>query len=207
MVKPKQSYPVINDNTLNEFKEYIEAIQSKEKERIAEASNNLRDYILDKVDKAIGKFYKNDIDLLKYGMNEMSISGRLAIYLQSEFEKLEGYYIDIEYYRLRVPKEKVRDIRSERIRCDILLHSRGHFNARVDNLLAIEIKMEISQDDGDSDLKRLAEFILPEKSDTPSNAVHSTLVGLFIRMGEDGYSLGLCTSLGYKERKVEIDNL
>lgn len=203
MTTPKLKYPEIKEDTLKEFKDYIEAIISKDNEKINNASESLKKYILSRVEIALNYFYENDLDLLRYGMNEMSVSGRLAMYLQREFKNLEGYYVDTEYYRLRVPLEKVKDLRKDRIRCDILLHARGHFDPRVDNLLAIEIKLEKSDEDGESDMKRLAEFVLPEKSDTPPNAINSTLVGLFLKIGEKGYSSGLFTSLGYTERKKD----
>lgn len=198
---PELEYPVCGDNILKEFKDYIEAIKSDRKEDIVKVSERMRSYILKKVDIALDKFYKNDIDLLKQGMNEMSVSGRLAMYLQKEFESFERYFVDIEYYRLRVPMEEVKDLRTDRIRCDIVFHSRGHFNPKVDNLLAIEIKLGNSKDDGTSDIKRLEDFVLPQSPETPLNAIHSTLVGLFIRMGEKGYSLVRCTAIGYIDKQ------
>ena len=79
----------------------------------------------------------------------------------NELNKLmdfKGYYVDTEYYRLKVPREKA-NLKNDRIRCDILFHSRGAYNSRIDNLLAIEAKMEDSTDDGEKDIKRLADFV------------------------------------------------
>lgn len=199
MVNPKQTYPSVSDSTNRYLKSYIETVQNGNAETIENVSKHLRDYILEKVDEAIKDFYNNDVDLLLTGMNEMTVSGRLAIYLQKRFEDFSAYYVDIEYYRLRVEKDKVRDKRKDRIRCDILLHTRGKYNARIDNLLAIEIKLEKSDDDGDSDLCRLAEFVIPEGPDTPENAVHSTLVGLFLRLGENRFDKVLVTPAGFTD--------
>ena len=51
-------------------------------------------------------------------------------------------------------------------------------------MLAIEAKLEDSTDDGGKDRSRLEEFVMPETKDTPEGAVHSTLVGLFLRFGK-----------------------
>jgi hypothetical protein len=52
-------------------------------------------------------------------------------------------------------------------------------------LLAIEAKLEGNTDDGGTDRSRLEDFVMPETEDTPEGAVHSTLVGLFLRFGEE----------------------
>ena len=116
-------------------------------------------------------------------MNEVTVCGRLAMYLQEEFKDFKGYYVDIEYYRLKVPRDNA-NLKKDRIRCDILFHSRGVYNSRVDNLLAIEAKMENNPDDGEEDRKRLVEFVMPGTKDAPEGVVHSTLVGLFLRFGD-----------------------
>lgn len=175
-----ETFPELREDDNRLLKSYVDAIQQNESvETIESASEKLRNYIISKVDEAIDKLYDNDIDLIKTGMNEMTLSGRLAFYLQRLFEDFHYYYVDVEYYRLKVNKGEVRDRRKDRIRCDILLHTRGKYHARVDNLLAIEIKLEKSDDDGNSDLNRLAEFVVPMRPDTPEGAIHSTLVGLF----------------------------
>lgn len=203
MTKVKDNKPEIIRGTSSVLKSYIKATRNERK--VVEASNNLRDYILSKANEAILRLYKEDIFLLKEKMNEVTICGRIAMYLQDFFKGFKGYYVDIEYYRLTKPKEEA-DLRTDRIRCDILLHSRCFYERRVDNLLAIEVKLEKSHDDGESDMKRLADFVTPERPDTSSDAVHSTLVGLFLRLDEQGYSSGLFTPQGYTQvSNVEIN--
>ena len=197
--KTNPNFPDTSNFSNERLKNYIEAVKDGDNPSIERCSNQLKDYLLEKVDEAIKKFYRQDIDLLNTGMNEMTISGRLAIYLQALFNDFDGYYIDTEYYRLKIEQGKVRDKRKDRIRCDILLHARGKCNARIDNLLAIEIKLEKSDDDGNSDLCRLAEFVIPDGPDTPEGAVHSTLVGLFLRFGEDRCGKVLVTSAGFTD--------
>lgn len=174
----EENPPILND--------YLKAVRDNDNDRKDSTSKALSDYIILKVKEAIKVLYKNDIFLLKSKMNEITVCGRLAMYLQEEFKDFKGYYVDIEYYRLKVPRKEA-NLRDDRIRCDILFHSRAAYNSRVDNLLAIEAKMEDSTDDGEKDIKRLADFVLPETTDTPKGAIHSTLVGLFLRFGKKCY--------------------
>ena len=174
---------IINEENPKILNKYLEAVRDDDKERINNASKALSDYIIRKVNKTIKVLYKNDIFLLESKMNEMTVCGRLAMYLQEEFKDFKGYYVDTEYYRLKVPRKKA-NLRNDRIRCDILFHSRGAYKSRVDNLLAIEAKLEGNTDDGGKDRSRLEEFVMPETNDTPEGAVHSTLVGLFLRFGK-----------------------
>lgn len=194
----------IIEGTTELLKQYIEDTRSGVEEQISASSNSMKEDILQKVTCAIDKFYEKDLCLLKDRMNEVTVSGRLAFYLQELFVDYKGYFIDIEYYRLKVSRDKSRDLRKDRIRCDILLHSRQYYENRVDNLLAIEVKLDNSIDDGSSDMCRLEEFILPESKETPEDAVHSTLIGIFLRFGENGYSQGQFTSMGYVEKNVSV---
>lgn len=194
----------IIEGTTDLLKQFIEDTRSGIEAQVNEASNRLKEDIFQKVTNAIDKFYETDLCLLKNRMNEVTVSGRLAFYLQELFVDYKGYFIDIEYYRLKVSRDKSQDIRKDRIRCDILLHSRQYYENRVDNLLAIEVKLENSIDDGNSDMCRLEEFVLPESKDTPKDAVHSTLIGMFLRFGENGYSQGQFTSMGYVEKNVPV---
>ncbi len=203
MTTASENYPVIDENTHNLLKDYINARREGSKVQIINSSKKLEKYIISKVKDVVKRFYDNDYSLLTDGMSEWTVTGRLAMYLHCEFKDFTGYFIDIEYYRLKVPKNQVTDIRKQRIRCDILLHTRGKYNHYVDNLLAMEIKLEDNIDDGESDKSRLAEFVLPGPPDGHTGAIHSTLVGLFLRLGENGYSSCQLKSNGYKKIKVQ----
>lgn len=180
--KTSKGIKIIEDNP-EILNNYLRAVSVGDKNQIESSSKALSDHIIRKVYKAIKVFYKNDIYLLESKMNEMTVCGRLAMYLQEEFKDFKGYYVDIEYYRLKVPRKNA-NLRDDRIRCDILFHSRGAYNSRVDNLLAIEVKLDGNSDDGGKDRSRLADFVMPETENTPEGAVHSTLVGLFLRFGK-----------------------
>lgn len=198
-----ENYPEISENTHELLKDYINARRYGSKTLITKSSKELEKYIISKVKDVVKRFYDNDSSLLIDGMSEWTVNGRLAMYLQCEFKDFTGYFVDIEYYRLKVPRDRVSDIRKQRIRCDILLHTRGKYNHNVDNLLAMEIKLEDNGDDGESDMSRLAEFVLPEPSSEHKNVVHSTLVGLFLRLGKKGYSSCQLKSSGYTEINVK----
>lgn len=180
--KTSKGIKIIEDNP-EILNNYLRAVSVDDKNQIESSSKALSDHIIRKVHKAIKVFYKNDIYLLESKMNEMTVCGRLAMYLQEEFKDFKGYYVDIEYYRLKVPRKNA-NLRDDRIRCDILFHSRGAYNSRVDNLLAIEAKLDGNSDDGGKDRSRLADFVMSETENTPEGAVHSTLVGLCLRFGK-----------------------
>ena len=203
MITASENYPEISENTHGLLKSYVEARKEGSKTQIRDSSKKMEKYILSKVKDAVDKFYDNDYALLIDGMSEWTVTGRLAMYLYTEFKFFTGYFIDIEYYRLKAPKDQVTDIRTQRIRCDILLHTRGKYNHNVDCLLAMEVKLEDNIDDGESDMSRLAEFVLPEPPGGDTRAVHSTLVGLFLRLGKNGYSSCQLKSNGYKKRQVQ----
>lgn len=198
MMKDNNRKIRINEVSPEILKEYMKAVKCKNTKRKEEASRRLRDYIIIKVHEAIKELYEKDAFLIRNKMNEVTICGRLAMYLQNSFKEFKGFYVDIEYYRLKVPKDQA-DLRKDRIRCDILLHSRDSYDRRVDNLLAMEVKLEKNTDNGDSDMKRLEEFVLPPTSDMHKDAVHSTLVGLFLRLGEKRYGEVQILSNGYRD--------
>lgn len=81
-VKPNPNYPDTSSISNEHLKNFIEAVKGGDKPSIERRSKQLRDYLLAMVDEAIKKFYRQDIDLLNTGMNEMTVSGRLAFYLQ-----------------------------------------------------------------------------------------------------------------------------
>lgn len=170
--KLKQGTPAI-------LKSYIKATRSNDSIEIMRTSNELRTYILEKVKNALADLYKYDSKLITERMHEVTVCGRLAIYLQKEFEDFKDYYIDMEYYRLTRPKGSANN-KSDRIRCDLLLHSRQSYESRVDNLLAIEVKLRNNKKQIDNDIDRLKDFVVAEDNLTPQDAVHSTLVGLFL---------------------------
>ena len=96
----------INEENPEILNDYLKAVRDDDKDRINNTSEALSDYIIHKVNKAIEVFYQTDSFLLESKMNEMTICGRLAMYLQDEFKDFRGYYVDIEYYRLKVPRKK-----------------------------------------------------------------------------------------------------
>ncbi len=179
-----QSYKTIKKGTNIVLSNYIKSTRKENNQiEIENASVCLRDLILKRVKDSIDKLYKEDIFLLKHKMHEVTLCGRLAIYLQKQFSDFKGYFIDIEYYLLKVSPKDYKGGNKGRIRCDILLHSRGWYESRVDILLAIEAKYKTKNPAQSikSDMERLKELATPYKKEMPGDAVHDTLMGLFLR--------------------------
>ena len=81
---------------------------------------------------ALSDFAKHDMELLHVGVQEETLSHRLAIYIE---QRLTGWQVDCEYNRnLRVPKMNPEG--SGRIRPDIVAHIRNSPR----NLLVVEVK-------------------------------------------------------------------
>jgi len=104
--------------------------------------------IKQKIKCALDQLWQSDKHLLKNNVNERSITHKLAIYIESEFE---GYRVDCEYNRngpnIKIYREIVEQINRSGIKAndtkaktafpDIIVHKRGNNN---DNLLVIEVK-------------------------------------------------------------------
>jgi hypothetical protein len=81
---------------------------------------------------ALSDFAKHDMELLHVGVQEETLSHRLAIYIE---RRLDGWQVDCEYNRdLRQPKMNTEG--SGRIRPDIIAHKRNSPR----NLLVVEVK-------------------------------------------------------------------
>jgi hypothetical protein len=122
--------------------------------------------IQDKVYTAIARVLERDAYLLRVDVNERSITHRLALYLQEEFEDWD---VDCEYNRNREDTKRLRvgedvhacvetfttdDTQGKTVYPDIVVHHRG----TDENLLVIEVKKSTSKIDNDFDLSKLAQF-------------------------------------------------
>lgn len=207
MENPKVSLTPIKHGTNEKLRNYIDATRGNHNNQLVSASQVLRDEVIRRFEKAIAKLYRNDKFLLDHKMNEVSICGRLALYLQNQFNDFKGYFVDIEYYMLSMPREEYNGGNKGRIRCDILFHSRGNYGSKADILLALEAKYTPEGSKGRSDRKRLEELTTLYSPNTSSNAVHSTLLGVFLRFNEHGckmifYSSGVEIEIKeYKSKK------
>ncbi len=94
------------------------------------------------VSAAIADFHKTDQYLLKFHLNERTISHRFALYLQ---QRLPDWKVDCEYNRnldevktLELPKDGISwdDTEAKTVFPDIIVHRRGS----GPNLLVIEMK-------------------------------------------------------------------
>ncbi len=116
--------------------------------------------IMKRVDNAIHSLLRQDPYLLQKDVNERSISHRLAMYLQDEFEDWD---VDCEYNRnyddiktLEFPAEdtSVFDTHAVTVYPDIIVHRRGSDN----NLLVIEVKKTTNNNAGDWDVRKLRSY-------------------------------------------------
>lgn len=132
-----------------------------------------REVIERKLKHSLDLLLKNDYYLLENDVNERSISHRLALYLQQEFD---SWHVDCEYNRyyhttkkLELPinhdiTEKLdlppcqqpdsRDTDAKTVYPDIIIHNRG----TDDNLVVIEMKKTTSQVPKEFDINKLEAF-------------------------------------------------
>lgn len=90
-----------------------------------------RDYIYNKINEALIMLYKRDSYLLENDAHEVTISHKLACYLQDMFEAFD---VDIEFNKNLTDSKRVdNEIR----RPDIIVHKRGTNDF---NFIVIEIK-------------------------------------------------------------------
>lgn len=107
---------------------------------------------------SLHKFIANDDYLLKVDANERSLTHRIAMYLQEQFE---NYYVDCEFNRNGYePKElyigeveiNAYDANAVTVYPDIIVHQRG---SNDENLLVIEFKKSSSRIDRAKDFNKL----------------------------------------------------
>ena len=201
MFDSKDNLSLIKPGTNEKLQNYIEATRDSHIDQLESASQVLREEVIKRLEKAIANLCRNDKFLLSHKMNEVTICGRLALYLQNLFKDYKGYYVDIEYYMLSVPPEEYQGGNKGRIRCDILFHSRGNFGSKADILIALEAKYKPEGSRGRKDRKRLKELTTLYNPNTPSKAVHSTLVGVYLRFNEHGYNMIFYSSGDEIEKK------
>jgi hypothetical protein len=192
MLSPKENLPPIKPGTNEQLRNYIDAINNST--QLVTASEVLRNEVIRRFRKAIAMLYRNDRILLEYKMHEQTVCGRLAIYLQRKFKDFKSYAVDVEYYMHTKKKEERQGGNKGRIRIDILVHSRGENGSRADILLAVEAKYMANKDTGRSDKRRLEKLTTLYTMNTPTDAVHSALVGVFIRFNEYGCKMTFYTS-------------
>lgn len=120
-----------------------------------------------RVRRAIDRLTLCDAELLRIDCNERSITHRLAIYLQDEFE---GWNVDCEYNRDYHSPDYVKrllidsnalqasltidDTNAKTVYPDIIVHHRG----TSDNLLVIEVKKSRNQETDRRDKQKLQAF-------------------------------------------------
>ncbi len=120
--------------------------------------------LYEKVRSALYGFFKSDCDLLDIGVNERSITHKLAEHLQRHFKDLK---VDCEYNRHGCDTKKLRsrvktidsdDLEAKTVFPDIIVHRRRNDEC---NLLVIEAKKSNNTASLEEDRCKLREFTNP----------------------------------------------
>lgn len=95
-------------------------------------------------------FLKDDYELFESGVAEPALCGALQTHINRiiyDNEDYLGYYADVEYNRNNGKIKTILndDLKTITIKCDLILHSRGH-RPEQDNLIAIEMKKSTRPD-------------------------------------------------------------
>jgi len=125
-------------------------------------------FVKERVETAITEFINNDAYLLEVNANERSMTHRLAIYLQEQFQE---WNVDCEYNRNLADAKRVHllkeqlgieihqidtdDDSGQTVYPDIIVHHRGK---NEDNLLIIEAKKSTSNIDEERDHLKLIAY-------------------------------------------------
>lgn len=113
-----------------------------------------------KLKQALLHLSHKDLYLFQIDANERSISHRLAVYLEKEFE---GWHIDCEYNRKSIDRKTLDfsdkymsmcDVIAKTVFPDIIVHQRGIKS----NLLVIEMKKSTNQMKDDFDHSKLEQY-------------------------------------------------
>ena len=110
-------------------------------------------------ERANADFLRLDPDLIESDVSEQTLCGALKTRLEKKLNAagICDYYVDLEYNRNNGKIKTVieEDCRIVNIKCDFILHSRGH-NVLQDNLLALEMKKSYRPErEKDADRDRL----------------------------------------------------
>ena len=100
--------------------------------------------VLDAIfDVSFTRFLAEERENILKGVSEQNLCMRLALCIEREREArgIAGYFVETEYNRNGGALKTIIDHNAQivTIRCDIIMHSRGHIPAQ-DNLLVIEMK-------------------------------------------------------------------
>ncbi|HIF9325835.1 hypothetical protein [Photobacterium damselae] len=127
---------------------------NEEIERILKENSDVGQHVIN----SLKQFIEHDRYLLEKDANERSLTHRIGMYLQAQFD---NYYVDCEYNRdkhepkeLHIEQEKsdVREGNATTVYPDIIVHRRG---SNVDNLLVIEFKKSSSTVNNGRDMNKL----------------------------------------------------
>lgn len=135
---------------------------------------------LDKVIHALEEFYARETHILEKDLGERTLTHRLAVYLERQFE---GWETDCDYSRLgertlRLPKGSIvstDDHLGKSVYPDIVVHQRAIPN----NLLAVEVRKESNHQPREHDQHKLRGL-------TDPHLWFAYRVGVYLTLGRKG---------------------
>lgn len=106
--------------------------------------------VMQRLSEALSRFFEIDAELFEVGVNERSLTHKLAEHLQAVFSE---WHVDCEYNRLGTAIKKLPspetissdDVYGQTIYPDIIVHRRK----QRENLLVIEVKKSSNRREGD----------------------------------------------------------
>lgn len=149
--------------------------------------NELKELLMKSLIKSIQEVYLNDRELLYNKVSERCVCARLALYLEQltrQNNKLDGYYVDVEYDRMQDGLAKRIGLGKKKHICDLLIHSRG--KQKPDNLLAVEMKVHNNYTNAPDDRGRLYNLV-QHRNKKNKDSVCETIYGVFLRLRCDKY--------------------
>lgn len=132
-----------------------------------------KDEIQDKVRKSVDRLLELDEYLLRRDAHEISISHKLAIYLEQQFPDWD---VDCEFNKYYGETKDLNKYDKDWVRPDIIIHRRG----TNQDLLVIEIKLTTSEEDINSERQKVRLYTEDEELDYD--------YGLFLHLKADGES-------------------
>lgn len=135
-------------------------------------------------------FFKNNKNLIDAKISERTLCGALMLELYKLIisnPEFKGYYVDIEYNRLKVTGDYfIKHMKNRRISCDLIIHGRGQLD-KEDCLLVLEMKKSNSSQNSKNQDKERLMFLTSQNNDNFYN-----------------YVIGIYFEINFKKKKVEL---
>lgn len=156
-------------------------------------------------EKASELFLEKQKELILSGVDERCWYHPFANYLENEMENknIRGYHVDTEYNRnkgrMKTMLDDEQDFKVIKIRCDMIVHSRGK-NKQQDNLICIEMKKSTAKENAKMTDKRRLQILTKDSFDDVWSYDGKTLPEHVCR-----YQLGVYYEINLKAQVVHVE--